>query len=1019
MTTPFIQSGAVPDQSKWAPIFSNELFSGLFTNRNPLRDPATPYLYSKFYAATRYEAMWDGLNVEISPRLTLIRAPGHSVYNANTFPAVNDYYSYHVKVANATNQDQVRVVVDTDTAVYDATGGGKTLIYTKGVGAGQCRFLAVGNTLYMGDGVDLWQYLTASFVWQQSFSMPSGAFIADTNNNLQLALGYATTCSQISIANNTLTATVASVANLVPGVTVTLQGMGSSFLNNLSVTITAVGSNTIQATYNGGTLTESETGYVVVPGVNGTLAATGTGPTWSRAWLGLTYDGTNLWQQSGPALRVWGIPAPQYSLTAANTLNASVITEWTASTYYMPYSVINVGGLSGNIFQLMTGGTTGSAPPSTWNTTVGANTTDGACVWQCLGSAQRIQTYPYTVGKIIMAQWEASVVSGYYTSTPTQYTCFFQCVSAGTTSSAASGSLSWSASLNSQLIDGGVTWNNIGFVITRTASATSAPVLANVSGVQTIQAGNIGNSVAVSLATKILDVSGAVETVNSAGQSGTTVPNWATAAGASTTDNQVVWTNSGNSPGVGGTAAGTGAWVYSYAFMDVITNSVGPAAPLSNAITLAANSFVQVQGMATTLNTIGMINIYRSTVGQAVPFLIAQIPNTGVEATWTYNDFSPDQGSPGSTMNNLLEADLVGYNSAPPAGFVPACLHLSSIWGFVDNVLYYSAGGDVADMQGGWEAFPPVNYISFQSRGVVGWSTNAGLYVILTDSVQLVVGTAPPFAPSGVLGIGILSPNCFTLNGQSPFLYTSDKQVVGIDPTSGVTVDGFPIANLLGVAPFAPATAYLTWYVNGTDQRLFCGDGGTGYYNMLTSIPPESPSAVWSTKRTLAVGCSAIKSVETAPGVYQMLVGPPAAGGPILYRDTTSATDNGATYSAWAIVGSNVLAHHGQIAEIGFISAVAIRTGSVPQVAVLLDEVSGYPNCPPFDTLPRVENDPPKLPESKSLFSKRYYMSQTDNAAWCHHMQVRFTFANENALNELLAFTIFGAIHNEKTEAGE
>jgi len=57
MTTPFIQSGAVPDQSKWAPIFSNEFFSGLFTNRNPLRDPATPYLYSKFYAATRYEAM--------------------------------------------------------------------------------------------------------------------------------------------------------------------------------------------------------------------------------------------------------------------------------------------------------------------------------------------------------------------------------------------------------------------------------------------------------------------------------------------------------------------------------------------------------------------------------------------------------------------------------------------------------------------------------------------------------------------------------------------------------------------------------------------------------------------------------------------------------------------------------------------------------------------------------------------------------------------------------------------------
>ena len=64
---------------------------------------------------------------------------------------------------------------DTPTALYDITNGGKTLIYTKSAGAGQTRFLAVGNTLYMGNGIDLLELLTPSFVWVKSSTIVSGA----------------------------------------------------------------------------------------------------------------------------------------------------------------------------------------------------------------------------------------------------------------------------------------------------------------------------------------------------------------------------------------------------------------------------------------------------------------------------------------------------------------------------------------------------------------------------------------------------------------------------------------------------------------------------------------------------------------------------------------------------------------------------------------------------------------------------------------------------------------------------
>ena len=1079
MSNALLQAGAVPKgNTNWAPIFSNEFFSGLFTNRNPLRDPATPFLYGKFYSATRYEAIWDGLNTEITPRLTLARAPGHSVYNSKIFPATNDYYSYHVVGVNF--NEYIRVVCDTASAVYDCTAGTKALIYTKSGAAGQCRFIAIGNTLYMGDGVSLLKYISPSYVWESQYAMPSGAFIVDTNSNIQECLGYGIACTNVNITNSVVTLTVPPLSVSIPeGTNITLQGMLTGYLNGLSLYTSAtanIGSTSITASYASPDLNEIETGirgsssgFVTIPTINGSLGYTE--PTWNSTWGGYTLDNNILWQQDGPQLRIWGAPAPTTAPNVANVINTQVTSEWNPNTYYLANSpVVFITANSGAniginyLYQLaaVSGdfGVTGTYASESYTGTTGEVITDGTTTCTCLGPASRQLLTPYSAGTIILVTFTISYNvqvpnPNYHGGVPqpggpqptmqqtisTTYSQFYQCTTPGITSGNPDSDqtyFEWNTGIGGSVTDGTVVWTNISPAVQRFTTPIGAPPNNSTPPgppVQTapytyVQAvGVIGDSANVADVTSVITAAasangateGTVEIVVSPGISSNLIlpaePNWTSAEGSITIDGSVDWSNNGNSPATGGTAGGF-VWEYSYAYVDEITGAVGPSSPVTLPITLGADSYIQVQGSMSSLVSVGSIIIYRTTTGGAQPFYIAQIDNDITKKTWTYNDFSPDEGSIGSTMNNLIEADLIGYNNPPPSGFLPIALHLTAIWGFVNNILYYSAGGGVVDMEGGWEAFPAGQYAEFQSKGITGWDTNNGLYVLLTDSLQLVSGTSAPFNISQIVPIGIQSPNCFTLNGQSPFIYTSDKQVIGFDPSAGIAVDGWPIANILAKPPFTPLTTHISWYVNGTDQRLFVSDGSTGYYNMINSISPEAPTAVWSPKREIIGGCSAVKAVETSPGNYQLLVGPGTKGGPILYRDITSATDNGQEYNAWAIFGSNVLCHPGQVAEIGFVHIEAPRYGIAPQVAVLLDEISGYPNCTQFLLLPYTETDPIRLDEPASIYSNRHYLSQTEEPQWCRHLQIQISFGKSSILDEVLTFSIYGAIHLERSEAG-
>ena len=105
-------NGAAPQlQPKYRPIFMDRYFTGLFTQRAAVHDPADVYT-ARFYGG-RPDALWAGLNIELTNRLTLARRPGLSPFTTNgsqgfIYPTVpNTAYSFHLI------DGTIRVMVDT------------------------------------------------------------------------------------------------------------------------------------------------------------------------------------------------------------------------------------------------------------------------------------------------------------------------------------------------------------------------------------------------------------------------------------------------------------------------------------------------------------------------------------------------------------------------------------------------------------------------------------------------------------------------------------------------------------------------------------------------------------------------------------------------------------------------------------------------------------------------------------------------------------------------------------------
>lgn len=979
-------------------------------------------MYQKFYSLTRNDRIADGLNTEISPRMTLVRRPGFSVYNSQSFSNLQEFYAF--KPFQASIGEQVYVIADTTTNVYNATGPStKTSLFTK-LTTAKSRFKGVENTLFWGDGtsIEKWSWFPA---WAAATAYSAGTCVLDNNNAIQQVLGYGGYIASTSVTSDVATINVGS-GNSLPSVgdLVAFSGLtAQTGLNSAIVPVLSVGGSSFTISYNTSNYSlTTDTGVYYVAARSGTSGSST--PSFSVTLNTVITDGSVAWISRGSSVQNMGIAAP----TSAPTVSAVTLSaepSWSATTYYWPTPLILDS--NGNIQLLTTPGTTNSSVPS-WNTS--GTTTDGTAVWTYQGSGTRSTNTAYANGQFICVTWTFTYYSYEVVGKPPHlvkvphtgsYSCFFECTTAGTSSSIATNSVGWNASLGSSVNDGTVVWTNVGYEITRTSSTTASPTNSYSGNTN----GNVSNSVAVTTTTEIQDSNNNGQVPTVAGISGSTQPTWPTTNGAYTSETGgLTW----KCQGVLG-AANTGNWFYAFSYVNLATGDESTASSLSNPLLLPANSGVVISGAGSADTQVTAINIYRSvqttTTANAPaggPYFLTQIAAPANGASWSYTDSSPDPGNSGSLLNVLLTAAgyaasngiITNFNDPPPTGLTNLEFHAGRLWGTVGNIGYYSTGPDVTVGNGNtsWDA---ENFFEVPGTIYRQWATTNGMYWFTNDGLWIITGlgtSSNPFQEPQLVdpNISISSYDWFSTNGSQANIFTNDGSFLLIDPQNGTSNLGFPIQSQISTLFPSTSSLYVTWYGNGLDQKGFISSAGT-FINYMTVPPPET-SYLWNSPAVLANSTSsvAMQSVETSPGLFNLLVGP-SSSGPILKRDTTVFTDNGTSYDAYATFGNIVLAHHGQMAGVAFIGLDAIRIGELPNapvLSVLLDEIVGQETTPYFTAIPNPVNDPPNLPASNTLYNLRYWLVNTQQPCFCRHMLIKFDFSTDTVQNELLAYTIYG-----------
>jgi hypothetical protein len=483
-----------------------------------------------------------------------------------------------------------------------------------------------------------------------------------------------------------------------------------------------------------------------------------------------------------------------------------------------------------------------------------------------------------------------------------------------------------------------------------------------------------------------------------------------------TSDNTITWTNVGP-----GSVLITGDVQYAFS-LHSIDGSVTTASPVTyqnvnSAVVGAVGAYRAVLSGATSSDSqIDQIWIWRTVQGGSILLLLATIPNpsVGTLGTWAYTDYLPD-----TSLNELIEAPINDANDPPPVGITALTYHVGRMWGAVGNIVYNSEGPDVTAGNGN-TAWNPADVNIYPSSVTRLDPTSYGLTIYTLSDPYLIQGlgtSTSSFVSTPFLKyLGLVSYDAFTVNGGITFLYTSDNQLVSLDPNGGVSEVGFPIGDQFGpgngTGTFNPSTTQITWHISGSqDKGLYVSDSLGTWWRLCPTPSPET-GMTWSPKAQPIGGFSCVQSVETTPGTHNLLIAPQSSG-PILKRDSSVYTDNGQPYNAYFVLGSLVLAQPGQVAMVESITLDSWLRGNAPTLAVQLDEIAPL-SAGLFEPLTSYVPDPPTLDAPQSLYAQRFYLSQTQDPAWCRHLQIQVLWGTDTVKNELLSLTLYGGYEAEK-----
>jgi hypothetical protein len=428
-----LAGGQPQKQTKFAPIFTSRFFSGLWTNRSPLRDATTSRIVEKFYGQAG-DALIAGTNMEISTKLTLTRRPGTSVFDSNSYNHPDRFYDWKLF---GTNTEQILIMIDQANEVFrldpfaiGPTQGAQTLLFTKTTTA-QGSFQSVGNILYYGDTAETKKVLDTLFDWTPNTLLNTNnnpfftTFFFDANGKILQLVGTAFPITNVSITPPTPTTpptiTVSSSINLntvlATGDVITFPAtMTQTALENTSATITSIaaGGASMVVTYplhtliagstvedvtcfcfGGGTPTTGTTQPIATAGEHiigsgGVSVVTVAFGTSLLPIPGLAIDNTAMWVSRTIGNNTdTGIE--NIGITNTNTLpitfprgtlsenNGGVpALSWTANTTFAAgASIID----SNNNIQTTTAGGLSGATEPIWQTELGITTVDNTIDW--------------------------------------------------------------------------------------------------------------------------------------------------------------------------------------------------------------------------------------------------------------------------------------------------------------------------------------------------------------------------------------------------------------------------------------------------------------------------------------------------------------------------------------------------------------------------------------------------------------------------------------------------------------
>lgn len=963
MSDPISQAGGTSEPSSYAALGMDRRVTGLWTQRSPIRDADVPYLVGKYYGGSRYDSILDGINREVSAKLTSVRRPGHTPYNTGGIPPVFSYYSYKY-IQDGT--EVLRVLADTHDAIYDITAGSlPEPLFTKDFKGKKARFCGVNTELFWTDGDTNKKWINGGKAWGAAKTFTVGDLIIDPNGNVQVFESQAVTLEIDSVEVRIATMAgapdtsfvVFTLIDNVPIIPALYNVYPTGLTTKTDLNGTAMVQQNIEAGWNldlapnqvafrypiaaypntpdTGILTTAiqfdSTGNPLT-GVTGATA-----PAWNPATGRTTQDGAIgtgvTWTNFASPEQDWGIPTPTVAPTVA---------PGPAMRYWYPrlnltgvalgsYSILDANGAVQVMVGLPGSGVTGNVPPI-WNTSLAGYTFDGGVQWVNAGDP---------------ATWLASVSYPYGQS----------------------------------ILDKNA---NLEYII------TLAPP----------------------------------------GDSGTLQPAWPTTPGGTIGDNNLTWQNCGT-----GSQLVTGGYKYGYCYHSIdgsVSTMSVTVSELYGALG-ASGGFMNILRVFGTDNPqIDQIWLFRTAQGQSTLVFLDAIPNFGAEAI-TYYDTIADTSTYGNqALIPQIPAPIAHQNDPPPAGMTAPVYHLGRVWYILDNLVGFSGGPDTITGNGN-TAFPPLNTFSFpeQPTKIRPVTVQGGGTIVYTTSHTYIIPGAgssdSPFGqPQIYMGnVGLMSYDAEEFVGSTAYLFTTKRKLVAFDPSAGYVEWGFPIGDQFkkvttagfNATLFNPSSTYVTWHeADSGDTGLYVADGAVGWFRFSPVASPET-GYLWSTFAAIQGGTSAVQSVETSPGINDLLVGPtkPDGTGLVLRRDETVNQDNGVVYPSWETIGAISLALTGQVCEVAHIAIKSVAVGARPRVSLLFDELYATPEVP-FDEIFITASDPPDLEPSVTMYSDRYATEQNGVCPLCHVVQILIDYWQQDFPDETLSHAIYGATHQERKQ---